>query len=881
MILSLLLALMACGSPAFGQANVDLLAAPYSWTAGIDRGGTKLAFGPTGEAPLAVKVTADGGPEDYPKMGANWTEPQDWSRYMRLRAKLRVTCEDPSVRTKRITFVYYDRNTLREDLPDKPMTQQCIAHNIPCGQWVEIRDWLVGINRTAMRGLVLYLYEDPPAAAHVYTWEVAQLQLEGVGEEAVWLDTEAYDKHALADSCGPLAGIVSTSDGLSLELDDTGRIRGIAVDGKALGAQSGYASGLLVRDVKAGGAPVPAKGTMAFADGAVKLQSALDKLALDLEAEYRSHGEYLEVAGEVRDLRGADRAVTVYLALPFTAENWQWWDNVAVARATATGMGEMTCLESGMEYGLGGMHSKYPIGAMTAPGVGGLTIGVPMDEPVVHRIAFNPTLRTMYLALDFGLVPEKTLKGRVLSEAQFRILLYRHDPQWGFRSALDRYYRFFPEWFEKRAKHEGGWFVWGDMSQTEGALEAGFGFHWGPRGADAIKWDNANGPLALQYIEPELYQQTMGDYDRAPTLQEALERSRKIAAADEDELAKFMKLGYSHYLPGKWEREHSHRESCIAVNRACAASVCYNAAQEPVGGAGQFPWMSESRWGVIFPCNLDPDIPGGKGHFCKELFLETGLKEMQEAGCHYDGIALDSFGGYGMYSRANFRREHFKYSDFPLSFSASEERLPVIPAFFSTIEFAKDLAATMHPRGLVLMANCSWGATPGWLTFLSPYLDIYGAEAPRFADPEFARAIAGHKPCTDLPYQPRPDWEVARNQLLGIFPGHGNEIAVMKRFAPTFQALAQAGWEPTTHATVTGGDGLRVERFGTGATLYFVLHNPSEKDSEAKLRVDPVALGLGAMKLTREPTGEAVTTAGGEAVLTLPGKGTVVVKAQM
>lgn len=830
---------LACATLAAAQ-SINLLADPAAWQPGTDTGGSTMAILPaTADAPLVVRVTADGGAEDYPKLTLTWPVPQDWSGFARFRLRARVTCDAKELRSKPITLVIYDEKLRRTDLPDRPMTQQTIGLGCRPGEWLDERGWLLNVQRRHVVMCQLYLYELPPSGQHTYTWEIAELSVEGMGEKGTFFDTEVYGQETLVAEPDSPVGSVATTDGLQLELGARGAITGVQIDGRRVGGQGRYASGLLLREVTTGGPPEPVGGTVTKR-GATLVQKAELPTGLGVEATFRPTGALLEIAGRVVDRTGKDRAVTVYLAVPVRHGPWQWWDNPAAMRTEADERGELYYLEGGMEYGLNGLHSKYPLGALSLPEQGGLTLAVRMDEPVVHRIGYNPGMRLMYLALDFGLVAQKTVRGRSLSEAPFRILLYRHDPAWGMRSALQRYYDFFPSFFTPRipAHRQGGWFVWGKMQDMEGALKAGFRFHWGPGGAEAVQWDNAHGVLALQYIEPELYQQTMGDYDRAPTLQEALDRSRKLAAGDEEELAKFMKLGYSHYLPALWEKTHSHREACIAVNKACAASVCYDAQQEPVGSAGQFPWMFESQWGVIFPCNLDPDIPGGKGYFCKELYLESGLREMRQAGCHFDGIALDSFGGYGMFSRANFRRDHFQYSDRPLSFSASADHLPVVPAFFSSVEFAKDLAATMHPRGLVLMANCSWGTTPGWLTFVAPYLDIFGAEAPHFADPEFIRAIAYRKPCTDLPYTPRSDWEVARNQLWDIYPGHGNEVEVMARTAQSFRDLAAAGWEPVTGVRVEPAT-VRSERYGN----YLVLHNPAEAAVEATVTPDAQVLG--------------------------------------
>jgi len=832
-----------------GADSLSLLLPDRAWLPGIDRGGTKMDLKPTADAPLAVSVAVDGVGEDYPKLTAAWEQTQDWQQYTRLRLRVRVTSDDPAQRQRRLAVVMYDANALREDLPDKPMTQQSVNHTVPVGRWVEYTDWLLTIKRGAIRQMQLYLYEEPASKPTTFQWEFAQLQLEGVGDQAVAFDTEVYaaNEFTALPSAGTSGASVGTGKGLRLNIGNNGAIRRVEQDAVTVSVAGQSPTGLMVRDVTLSDPPVMVGGTVSTSgprERDVRQAAKLDKLGLAVDATYHDTGQYLEVTGKVADLRGEDRAVTVYLALPTLNDPpWQWWDSAAAARTEAGPEGEMSYLERGMQFGLNGAHSKYPLGAVTLPGKAGLTLGVRMDEPVVHRLGYSPKLQLFYLALDFGLVPQKTLKGKPLSEAPFRFLIYPHDPKWGFRSALQRYYDFFPEFFTSRVPgdRQGGWFVWGQVQKMEGAKEAGFGCHWGPGGPEAVKWDNANGMLALQYIEPELYQQTMGDYTELPPPEVALARLRQVAAGDEAELAKYEKLSYAHsYVPGKWAKEHSAREAMRVVSQATLNSVSYGVDGTPTTGMGKYSWMGESKLGVIFPCSLDPDIPDGKGWFCREVYLETGLQEMQEAGAHYDGIALDSFGGYGQLSRANYRREHFQYVDTPLTFSALDHK-PVIAMFTSSVEWVRDLAQRMHDRKLVLMANCSWGTTttPAWLTFAAPYLDIFGAEAPLFGDPDFIRAIARTKLCTDLPYKPVPDWQLQRNQLHGIFPGHGNKPETMAQFAPRFRDLAQAGWEPITHATATP-DTVRVERYGS----FLVLHNPTDAAVEARLQVDVTALKL-------------------------------------
>jgi hypothetical protein len=860
--------------PCWAEPNrLNLVEEPSPWSAGVDRAGAKISLAKA-DGRLAVDVSADGGGEDFPKARFQFAKPQDWRPYARVNLRLRVVCTDPNVRQKSIALVFYDAETRLADYPGKPMKQQSISHTVPVNRWLELTDWLTPIRRSAIRQLDLYLYELPPGKAHQYRWEVARLELEQVAGEAVAFDDQVFGRNEFEGALGKPAGAVKTQDGLQLQLGSAGELAQISVDGKSTGeARRDCPTGLLVRDVTRPGPPVMIGGRVEPSGNDVKQTAQLRDLGLAVNATYKAHADYAEIVGSVADLRGQDRAVTVYLALPLAEGPWQWWDSVVKARSAAADSGELSYLESGMGYGVGGCHSKYPLGAVTLPGGAGLTLAIRMDEPVVHRIVYNPRLRLFYLAMDFGLVPELRADGRPLSESPFRILLYRHDPAWGFRSALHRYYELFPEFFTKRVTREGGWFVWGDMSKTEGASDAGFGFHWGPAGTSAVKWDNAHGPLALFYIEPQTYQQTMEDFDHAPTAEEVLERLQKLVQGDPQELAKVASQPYRVYPLSQATGNLTDRIQASA--QMVARSLNYDITSQPYWSVGQYGWMSKSKWGAILSCNLMPGIPEGKGQFNLHQIIGPSLRNMEKEGGRYDGVGLDSLGGYREHSAVNYRREHFRYSRFPLSFSALDHQ-PVQVAAFATVEWLRDLAQEMRAQGKVLMANCSWGFTPGWLTFAAPHLDIFGAEATEFADPEFIRAIANRKPCTDLPYKPRPAWEVPRHWLHAIHPGHGNDLEAMRQSVGPLRDLIAAGWEPITGARVSP-EAIRVERYGVGNRIYLVLHNPTEQSLAACVQLDGRSLGSQDFAASVRPTGRSVEVKNGSLEIPLAAKETVVI----
>lgn len=856
-----------------GAQQLDLLRDAERWTAGTGSGAAMISVSAGGEAPLAATVTSDGGKEDRPALRLAFATPQDWTRFSCLRVRARVTCDDPLIGSKRLSIVLSDGVGEAANL-------QTLRHTVAVGRWTEYRDWLVdtpqqeAVARGAICQVALQLNEDCKQPQE-YRWEIARLCLEGVGARPAVLDTETYDARELVAEEGLATASVSSGDGLKLSLTESGGIGSVEVDGRPVGAHSGQLTGLLVRDVGAPGAPVRCGGAITQAEGVVRQWAQADALGLAVDAAYTPLADRIEVIGRVRDLRGEDRAITLYLALPLDGEAWTWWDSVSQPRDGAAAEGELSLLERGMQFGLHGAHSKYPIGTVSSEDRAGLSLGIRMDEPVIHRIGYSPSQHLLYIALDFGLVPQSTVDGRSLAEAPFRILLYRSDPAWGMRAALQRYYAFFPALFTKHTVRDGGWYGSGDMRQTDGALEAGFGFHWGPS-ETALQWDHDNGINGVLYLEPEFHQQTHGDYDRAPTAEEARSRLGKLAAGDEQELAAFEKLAYARtYLPESWVARHSLREAATKASQVTQTVVAYGPHGVPEIGIAQFPWIGDSRWSAMFAWNMDPGIPDGAWGFWRDEYIGSSLQRADELGTHYDGLGIDSLGGYGQFCRANFRRDHFRYCDFPLCFSDDDLR-PVQPVFMGTVEWLRKLAEEMHGRGMILMANCAWSPTPGWLTFAAPYLDVFGAEAPAFSDPDFIRAIAFRKACTDLPYSPRPEWELARHMLHGIFPGQGSDIEGMKRHAAAMRALSAAGWEPVTHARVDA-ESVQLERFGTGKTVYIVAHNRSDGAVSAKVAVDLKALGLEECRATDVVDGKAVGLSGGTMGLELAERGTVAV----
>ncbi|MBX7259581.1 MAG: hypothetical protein K1Y02_24695, partial [Candidatus Hydrogenedentes bacterium] len=411
-------------------AQFNLIGNAGDWSGNTDRPGATMTVSLNDGVLAADIVSEGGGQETFPKLICKEFEtPQDWRDYTRLNVRMRVVSTDPRVKTKPMAFVFYDEKTRRTDLPTNEMTQQIISHSIPVGEWVDAKCWLGDIRRSAIRRMVVYLYEMPPPSAHSYRWEFATLELEKVDGDAEVLEGAPKLEHTSSTQ----AASITTSDGLRLSLDAKGNVANVECDAQRLGGGSAEPTGLLVRDVGNNGPVLRVGGEVKQEQGVIRQASHLEDAGLNVVATYRSAGPCVEVQGMVSDTRGQERAVTVYFALPVADGPWTWWDSVAASRTASDNDRVLGYFEGGVGYGLRGEHSKYPLGAITWPGNGGLTFAIRMDEPMVHRIAYVPKLRLFYIAFDFGLVPEKRIDGRPLSEAPFRFLVYRHDPAWGFR----------------------------------------------------------------------------------------------------------------------------------------------------------------------------------------------------------------------------------------------------------------------------------------------------------------------------------------------------------------------------------------------------------------------------------------------------------------
>jgi hypothetical protein len=634
---------------------------------------------------------------------------------------------------------------------------------------------------------------------------------------------------------------LSTRDGLKLTLRDS-TITSLQLDGKELSAPS--PSGFLARDFAAD------SDIYAFTGGACQ------ELGLNLEANFTQGQDHIAIDGRVSDTTGRDRAVTLLFALPLDATGWQWGDEARHSRLIG-GSGEFANPVT-LRCGANGKMSLYPLAAIWNERAG-LALALDMDHPAQYRLVYHAGTRQFFIAYDFGLTKDTT---KFPGSAGFRFVLYRFDPRWGFRAALQKYYDLFPQHFAKRIAREGVWMPFTDIAKVPGFDDFGFAFQ---EGAPNVAFDDQHGIASFIYVEPMSHWLAM-PRDVPRTYESAL------SVLDKD-------------LTGAWGKD-----------AAKMAAATLTSGIEKADGRF-FLYLVKAPWcdGGVFSLNPDPDIPTTPEHpFNKAMVMQQAIaaafkknEPIQTLPPHQpstlnsqllprpglDGVYLDSLEMSS--GELNYRREHFRTASVPLVFD--REGRPCQLMIFNTWTFERDIAAQMHARGKLMFAN----SVLSQFAFPAPQLDVLGTEVNWLHQGEylpdsdavmnFRRALCRQKPyCllmnTDYACftSERVERYFQRCLFYGIWPGffdaeaaakdpywastnkwYERDRPLFKKYIPLLRRVTAAGWRPLTHASCSNSN-ILIERFGpeAGGSVFLTLLNDTADTQSGTLTSDLKALGL-------------------------------------
>jgi hypothetical protein len=655
---------------------------------------------------------------------------------------------------------------------------------------------------------------------------------------------------------------VRTEDGLELRFAPNGDVVGVWADGAAV-PTGGLVGGMFVSEVGPD-SPSPATRVPARAarDGATVVLVGEDAAkGYRVRVRWEARGKQLALSGEIEDTARRDRCLRVAYRLPVAAVGGTWWNDIQDATLiTEQGRSSFAGPFGVLGPGEFGPFSVYPFSAVDLPpfpahsGGGvrnvGLSLAVPMHPPRPFRLGYDPT-EGYTVEWDFGLSP---IVRKYPSRADFFALLYRHDPQWGFRAAAKSYYELFPEWFAVRVPRQGNWY-YHDLTDLPHPEDFGLAFNE-KLSESTVVADRKLGLLPFAYTEPwGWWSWAVGQHpaedDPQPSYEEALAAVKAKAAQGGADSQTGRDMGTLTALAAR---------GGVYSQALVAQSILNSGTWDAEGRYTRGGYVA--KWGgynwLLNPSPFaEPERGVSRFRLSYDWEVEPGLT-MGAAGVLLDSI--DFWAGM-----PDYRPEHLAAAQHPLTFSGAHPR-PAELGVWSQYEFAEYLARDLHGRGKLLMANI-FTPTP---VFFSHLLDVLGHEVWDKLDPNLPygvpppvmraqRTLAYRKPyCWLMQFHPevsaaeRERW-MQEAMLLGIFPnivGGTTETAEYERFRPLFRkymptmlALAEAGWEPVTYARSNAP--IWLERFGPkDGRLLLSVRNPGETEVLAHVTIDWPALGI-------------------------------------
>jgi hypothetical protein len=268
---------------------------------------------------------------------------------------------------------------------------------------------------------------------------------------------------------------------------------------------------------------------------------------------------------------------------------------------------------------------------------------------------------------------------------------------------------------------------------------------------------------------------------------------------------------------------------------------------------GGFAWHSQ------IPLNPNPRLPSpNRADMARRYQFQNMATWDDPKALHVNGVSFDSLTEWTGFPIEDYRRENFPYATIPLTFCPRNGRIVQIKGF-EDWEMVKAWAEEIRAKGRYLMANTD--VQPA--LFCGSYLDVMGIErsADVVSEAEMAlvRTLCDQKPASY--YRDLTEKGMRKCLFYGIHPGglqvlgNPNQVEaarpLFKKYAPLIQKIAQAGWQPITHAHVRQADNagsdaaLKIERFGERERgLYFTLRNSGTAAATAEVALDLAALGL-------------------------------------
>jgi hypothetical protein len=599
-------------------------------------------------------------------------------------------------------------------------------------------------------------------------------------------------------------------------------------------------------------------------------------------------GSYTEINGELEYLAEGSSCATLRICFAVRGDKWTWYhglnesvvmqpgkvifDTVHVATVMPPdgAFNDSDLKEGGYGNAVGrGTMSYYPLCAVSvdAKGIG---LGVNMSLPIVYRLGAD-SRKGLLAEFDLATSP---FTDKHPKRAFFKLCLFDFDQEWGMRAALKEYYGIYPDAFKKRVVNEGIWLPFTPLRSIPNWEDFGFGFHetsWGSNDQKDgnkipnIVSDKGTDVLSFQYTEPWDIQLPIETKDIP---YDTLVSARMISP----EHKIYLDISATNDKNGRWQARRL-----------------------------ETPWF-KTGWAVSITTNCDPDLPGFNRY---QYILNSEITPAREM--NVDGIYFDSM-EWNWHHDLNYREDHFRYTDYPLTFSNSIAR-PAIWNFTSEFEFMKKISDEMHAQGKLAMGNGH-----GWNPFAAANLDLFGAELSWYSSDDhnvealdFKRAISFQKSIVFLLNEglndkaftspPYTGYEIYFEKMMayGFFPSFfsvdasndpywrdsdkiENGRPFFRKYIAVIKQIAAAGWQPVTLATSNSGS-IRVERFGEDDRLFFTVRNNGNQDLSCVVKLDMNKLKIpGIFTAVELVNGQVVRVEENRMMLTVPAGRTQVVR---
>ena len=548
----------------------------------------------------------------------------------------------------------------------------------------------------------------------------------------------------------------------------------------------------------------------------------------------RSNADLYEIT--VRTDVKKDRGMVFSASIPFAKAGAEFLRSPYVSEKIA-GNGIYAENFDSMTGGPEGGISRYPVNAV-AHGKAGLALAVDAATPVKERIEYDAENERFNLHFDFAATP-------LQKEIKFRFAVYEFRNDWGFRSALARYYEIFPDYAERRvAKDHGMSLAFANATGIEKIED----FHIAFRSTfyEPV-WDAAGGVTG---------------WPRQAIIAQEIAKNRAAGIKT-----------FRYHEPGSWwmamkpgtprtyEAAFAQLKEAAARGNTKAQAIL----QAPMMTAdGRFMVsFSKQTWndGCVWSCSTLPRQNAPARYDSYFLIGDAKIATYRnEIGANLAGEEYDSMGGY-MRDVLDFNPASMAAATYPLVYDFVTRRAALSLTLMQA-EYARWSSDKVHAAGRLTYANNVRSA------FLARSFDVLVSETdwkrggkwkPQTREElMFYRVLAKGKPHsphlnTDLRNFSVGEVElfcrrmIAFGYLPTIFNNRGKNYfrtpeaynrdrGVFKRYMPLAVKLSEAGWEPETRARVNFRDTL-VERFGT----YLTVFNDGGGTRDVELKIDGLA----------------------------------------